>query len=197
MTNRKTETRRPHYVGIDYSMTTPAVCVCYNEKFHFKHCVFFYLTKEKSKLKNEEQFFSPDILNDDFSCDEERFLKIAMWAECMICPPARPKIFIENYSFASKGQVFHIGENTGLLKHRLFVNRLEFELLAPGTIKKFATGKGNAKKPEMLEAFKKETGFDLEAHFDVQHRKNKSPAADIADSYFICALGASGSSKTD
>jgi len=187
------KTTRPFYVGIDYSMTSPAICVCYSEIFNFDQCKFFFLTKEKSKLKNEVQFFSPDLLNDDFSSNEERFLRIACWATTCIVPPSIPKVFIEGYAYAAKGRVFNIGENTGVLKSRLYQANLRYEVLAPGSVKKFATDKGNAKKPEMLEAFLKDTGFDLEQYFDVAKRKNKSPASDIADSYFICKLGASQS----
>lgn len=190
------KTRKPYYVGIDYSMTSPAMTVCYSKEFDPKKCEFFFLTKEKSKLRNKKPFFAPDLLMDEFSCNEERFLRIAMFFESVIVPPAKPIITIEGYSFASKGQVFNIGELTGILKNRLYQANLQFDVVSPGTVKKFATGKGNALKPDMMKAFKEDTGIDLELEFDVSQRKNKSPAADIADSYFICKLGAQENTTT-
>ena len=50
-------------------------------------------------------------------------------------------------------------------------------------LKKFATGKGNARKEAMLEAWKTEPGtFEL-----VQETGN--PASDIVDAYFLCKYG--------
>ena len=71
----------------------------------------------------------------------------------------------------------------GLLKYKLFKNDLRYNLLAPAQVKKFATGKGNANKEKMIEAFKEETGCDLLKIFECNYT---SPVSDIADSYFIC-----------
>lgn len=54
---------------------------------------------------------------------------------------------------------------------------------APQEIKKLATGKGTAKKPDMVEAFLRETGHDLPTLFGVAADKN--PVSDIADAYFV------------
>ena len=70
----------------------------------------------------------------------------------------------------------------GLLKYKLYKNDYHYNLLAPAQVKKFATGKGNANKELMLEAFEKDTGANLKK-FECNFT---SPVSDIADSYFIC-----------
>jgi Holliday junction resolvasome RuvABC endonuclease subunit len=55
--------------------------------------------------------------------------------------------------------------------------------VAPTEVKKFATGKGNAKKDDMLEAFIIQTGVDPRVVLDYY---GETPISDIVDSYFIC-----------
>ena len=51
----------------------------------------------------------------------ERFANLSTWALTIINKLTDPKIFIEGYSFGSKGQaVFQIAENTGLLKYKIY-----------------------------------------------------------------------------
>ena len=54
-------------------------------------------------------------------------------------------------------------------------------------VKKGATGKGNADKDMMYEAFVKETKIDLKKLFDTE--KVGNPISDIVDSYFIQKVG--------
>jgi hypothetical protein len=56
----------------------------------------------------------------------------------------------------------------------------------PTVVKKFASGKGNADKDRMYEAFVKETGAELMKEISPDSKKVASPVSDIVDSYFIC-----------
>ncbi len=47
---------------------------------------------------------------------------------------------LEGYSFGSKGKVFHIAENTGILKYKIHNMGVPLEVIPPTTVKKFATG---------------------------------------------------------
>ena len=94
-----------------------------------------------------------------------------------------PLVKLEDYSFASKGKTFHIAENMGMLKYKFYKLDIPFELIAPSSVKKYATGKGNSNKESMIEAFRETAGFDLLSELDCTYN---SPASDIADSYFIC-----------
>lgn len=98
------------------------------------------------------------------------------------------KVFLEGYAFASKGLVFQIAENTGVLKNKLDIQGIEFQTVAPQAIKKFATGKGNSSKTVVYESFVKETSEDLLKNFQLSNPE-ASPINDIADSYFICKYG--------
>ena len=49
-----------------------------------------------------------------------------------------------------------------------------------------ATGKGNADKKLMYEAFVKETGVPIKDMISPKSGEIKSPISDIVDSYYIC-----------
>lgn len=60
---------------------------------------------------------------------------------------------IEGYSYGSKGRsVFQIGELGGVIRHFLWEYGLPYVEVAPSALKKFATGRGNAGKDEVLAA---------------------------------------------
>ena len=99
-----------------------------------------------------------------------------------------PTIYIEDYSFGSTGRVFHIAENCGILKHKLWEVGYKFTTVPPTVIKKFATGKGNADKQKMYEAFFSETGKNLVQYYS-KTEKLGSPATDIVDSFYIAKYG--------
>ena len=85
----------------------------------------------------------------------------------------------------AKGKVFHIGENCGLLKHKLWKNKIRFETVTPTALKKFATGKGNSDKCIMHAAFHELTKINLMKEMDKESKDCGSPVSDIVDSYFI------------
>jgi len=112
----------------------------------------------------------------------DRYAYISSWAVDIIDTYEADKIMLEDYAYAATGRVFNIGENTGILKYRLR-NKANIVLVTPTEVKKFATGKGNAKKSNMLEAFINKTYVDPREILDY-HGEN--PISDIVDSYFIC-----------
>jgi len=59
--------------------------------------------------------------------------------------------------------------------------------VVPSVVKKGATGKGNADKDMMYNAFVSETNIDLKSIFETE--KVGNPISDIADSYFIQKVG--------
>ena len=83
----------------------------------------------------------------------------------------------------SRGRVFHIAENTGVLKHKIYKAEITFEVVPPSTWKKEVVGKGNADKQYVYESL----GIDLKTTF--KSKSITSPINDIADSYFICEYG--------
>ncbi len=70
-------------------------------------------------------------------------------------------VVIEGYSFGSKGAaVFQIGELGGVIRHTLWSHGTPFAVVPPTTLKKYATGSGVAKKPDMRMALYKRAGID-------------------------------------
>ena len=125
----------------------------------------------------------------------QRFKNISDFALDIISPLLNPQIFIEGYSFGSKGQgLFQIAENCGILKYRLQEQNLSYETVVPSVVKKGATGKGNADKDMMYNAFVSETNIDLKSIFETE--KVGNPISDIADSYFIQKVGYENSIKS-
>lgn len=170
--------------GIDYSITGPAICTYkgFPEDFCFQQCRIFYLTK----TKKYEGYFKPDIrgtLFPEYMTEEERFDQISAWALRKIKPAKN--IILEDYAFAATGRVFNIGENAGLLKHKMWVNKKNFVTIAPTALKKFATGKGNASKDAMYLSFVQETGINLKMVLG-QSEKSQNPSSDIIDAFYLC-----------
>jgi len=188
-------------IGIDYSLSSPGVCVNTSEdEFQYEDCKFYYLTNTKKyegTFKEKIAFGTSAVEyigtpHRPYSSEPERYNNIANWVIDIIKSYEKhPIIQIEDYSFGSTGRVFHIAENLGLLKYKLKMEcGWDYTLLPPSVIKKFATGKGNANKELMLDAFEKDTGTNLAQVFDTT---SKSPVSDVADAYFICKYGESSS----
>jgi Holliday junction resolvasome RuvABC endonuclease subunit len=69
-------------------------------------------------------------------------------------------VVLEGYSYASPNQAHQIGELGGVIRAWLFEHRLPFAVVPPASLKKFATGKGNAPKDAMLAAAIRRFGFE-------------------------------------
>lgn len=181
-------------IGIDYSMTSPAVCVG-QIPFSYDTCKFMFITRNKKFEGNH----TPNIVGlplYEFKDNLERFTRLAditidwiisqsstIWQLTGVTPNS---IGIEGYAFGAKGQVFNIGENTGILKYKLAEKISDdITVFAPSEIKKFATGKGNANKELMYEAFVDETRDNLAQLFEFDPYAGQSPVSDIIDSYYI------------
>ena len=171
-------------VGIDFSLNSPAICVS-TGSFKFEDCYFYYLTSKKKHIGN----MMNNILGTEhieYKNPIERFANLSTWALTIINKLTDPQIFIEGYSYGSKGQaVFQIAENGGILKYRL--KQYDYKILVPSVIKKFATGKGNADKQKMYEQFITDTNTNLMKAFDIPTLNN--PITDIIDAYYIAKAG--------
>ena len=149
--------------GIDYSLRGPAICVHkgeLNEPFRFCGCKFYFLTDTK---KYAQTFLSNihGSVFEEYNHDCERYDTISSWA-ADVCHGS-DQVALEGYAYGAKGRVFHIAENTGVLKYKLFQANIPVEIISPSEVKKKATGKGNADKKAMHIAFMQETGYNLAA----------------------------------
>lgn len=173
-------------IGIDYSMTCPAACL-YGEtpQFWCAHSRVYTLPALSSVRVPDA-----DVIPRADTVARACLAWIQQWTDVR-------EIAIEDYAYSATGRVFHIGEHTGILKYHLYQAGYAVRPIPPTVIKKFATGKGNADKPRMTQAF-------LDAYPDARAWRTaffprtaataspaKSPLADLADAYWIARYAAS------
>ena len=116
-------------MGLDLSLTSTGISI--NEK------TFIITSKLKGAARLSE--ISTIILN---SCLEHQIRCVA----------------IEGYSFASRNSQAHsIGELGGAVRMRLYENGIDYVEIPPTCRAKFATGKGNASKGEVISAVSAKT----------------------------------------
>lgn len=176
------------YFGIDYSMTSPAVCI-YDDsagEFNFKNCQVYYLTQTK---KYEQSFGNVSGYYFEHNNDLERYEIISsFFIDRVLEREPGVIVYLEDYSLGSKGRIFNIAENTGVLKYRFYQFHVQFKTIPPTVIKKFATGKGNANKERMQEVFEQENDIRLKEELNMTE-KQWNPSSDIIDAYYICKYG--------
>ena len=185
----KYQKKQQTIVGIDYSLNSPAICIA-DDNFDFNKCSFHFLTSKKKHIgKFGKNIFGYEYK--EYDTPIERFTNISTWALDIIHKHKSDtaKVFIEGYSFGSKGQaVFQIAENCGILKYRLQMSpSMLYDTIVPSVVKKYASGKGNADKQLMYDSFKEHTKKDLMKMFDMEKLNN--PVTDIVDSYYIAIVG--------
>ena len=195
MVSMKYQKKQQTIVGIDYSLNSPAICIA-GDDFDFDKCSFHFLTSKKKHIgKFGKNIFGYE--HKEYNTPIERFTNISTWALDIIHKHKSDtaKVFIEGYSFGSKGQaVFQIAENCGILKYRLQMSpSILYDTIVPSVVKKHASGKGNADKQLMYDSFKNHTKQDLLKMFDMGKLNN--PVTDIVDSYYIAKVGYENSSS--
>jgi Holliday junction resolvasome RuvABC endonuclease subunit len=174
-------------VGIDYSMTSPAICLSFAENFAWENCKIYYLTAKKKYLGCfADNKIVGEWLYKDWESQQERFHALSNWIMVHLKLDPNIKVYLEDYSLGSTGRVFNIAENTGILKYNLYIQGNKTILMPPSIVKKYATGKGNANKELMYEVFYDETKIDLEK---ILNCSISNPLTDIVDAYFICKYG--------
>lgn len=170
--------------GIDFSLTSPAITVHEGDEWSYDRCTFYFLKAKNPFWSNKYR----GKTYPNWTSAQQRYQRLTEWTLKIMQDHKVEKAYIEDYAFAAKGLVFNIAENTGLMKYGLYASQIPFDLFAPTAIKKFATGKGNAGKSDMIEAFKKDTGISIYEAIGVKDT-NSSPSSDIVDSYWICKYG--------
>ena len=173
--------------GIDYSLTSPAICVHEGDEWKYENCSFYYLV-QKEKNASAQHPFHP-TLYPSYDSDIDRFNNLSNWSLDVLRLHQVTKCFIEGYAFGAVGRVFQIAENAGLLKYRAWVENIALDVYPPTVIKKLATGKGNANKEMMYDAFLAENSVDIRNRVGILNKNQWNPVSDIVDSYYIAKLG--------
>lgn len=192
-------TDKKYIVGIDYSLTSPAITEYYGTEWNYNSGDICHSCLASTERQWTRWAAIPNIIVDkypEYKTDIARYNALADWALHKIIKfNRRPEmIYIEDYAYAATGRVFNIAENMAILKNKLTYAGMRYIMIAPTAIKKFATGKGNANKELMFESFLSDTGRDLETELVV--KRDKNPVSDIVDSYWICKYGYENGNNT-
>lgn len=201
------------YIGIDASIKCTGITIFKDNNYYF----YYYNSDKVAKIRKltEDNFlYNFDIENfridnklkiiedkKDFSDTiyySEKADSIIKIINSYIDTNTEEIIIgLEGYALGGMGMIFNIAEFCGLLKEKLYskINHKNktIYIFKPTNIKKFATGKGNSKKPQMLKAFREINSDTTNKLLDIfninndEYTKNiKSPVEDLIDSYFIC-----------
>lgn len=173
--------------GIDYSLTSPAICIHEGKEWSYDNCTFYYLVNNEKLLEVEDKKYVP-TLYPSFKQDVDRFHLLSEWTMGNILTGRVSAVALEGYAFGAVGRVFQIAENGGLLKFKLWEAAIPVTNFPPTMIKKFAADKGNANKEMMIDAFENETGVDIREKCGIIN-KQWNPISDIVDSYYIAKYG--------
>jgi len=185
--------------GIDYSLTSPAICIYTEEEdggyFDFDRCMLYYLSNNEKQQQLASGCGIGNIKAEPYpkwNTQEERHDVLSSWVISLI--QGCSEVFIEGYAYGVTSNRAPIYENTAILKHKMWKRKMTFKTYPPTVIKKFATSKGNANKELMYEAFVDEllTPIDLKERLTPRAKKVINPISDIVDSYFIAKCGAEG-----
>jgi hypothetical protein len=169
--------------GIDFSLTSPAMTIINDGSIAGLFCM-------RAKKKQAVALGGLITLLEYpiYSTELERYDKLTDLIINAI-PPDIKLAYLEGYAFGpSANMAFSIGECTGLLKYK-FEKKFEFELKTspPTQIKKFATGRGGAKKRDMVDEFivKEFNIYDSFAIIDDGGKDIPKPIDDLVYSYWV------------
>ncbi len=73
-----------------------------------------------------------------------------------------PLILIENFAFGAVNKAHDIGMLHGVIRYGLYRRGIPYLLVAPGQVKKFATGKGNSEKNLVIRAVFQRFGIEAD-----------------------------------
>lgn len=108
--------------------------------------------------------------------DPLRFMKLTKRIRKHLVP-STDRVLIEGFSFGSRGKSTSVMYGIGwCIRMMLEEEHFKWQEAAPTTVKKFGSGKGNAKKEDLVLPVYKKWGFE-------------SSSNDITDAYILARMG--------
>ena len=179
------------YVGIDYSINGPAMCIFDKGKYYF----YFITTRKKliGFIEEGKNYYIESFEYPEWKTREERFDKLSsFFVDCIKKHIARAckahKIMIEGYSFGSEGSSnSSIYENGAIIRHKIHkLGGFNYAEIPPKQLKKYYTGNGNANKFTMYYQFMSEKYLDFCNILGLKiGEKVPNPIQDLVDAYAI------------
>ena len=127
------------YIGIDLSSKTGLVAI----------------NQENKILMAEE-------IQGDSNEDPKRM--VSLTEKILQRLDAKDKIMIEGFSYGSRGRGVSFQFGLGhYVRNELYKYGFDYKIVAPGQLKKFASGKGNTSKDNMILPIYKKWGFEHES----------------------------------
>lgn len=128
----------------------------------------------------EGNVFKSGVIKSKFK-DVKRLMDILVHIQRIVRDYPPKIVVIEGYSFMSKGgRSFSIGELGGLIKAFLYANKMQYAIVAPSSLKKYATAKGTSPKSTI----EKEVYKKWKVEFKTEHEVDAYVLARIG--YRIC-----------
>lgn len=175
--------------GIDLSLSCPALVIVPPTPkpdfiLPFQICEAHYLTN-KVKYAIQKDNINGSLFG-AWENDQERYETIAEWVIAILNAKNIKHVALEDYAYSKHSSITALAENMGILKYFLYKHDISYDLYSPSSIKKCATGKGNAKKEQMRDAFYQDTDYDIQGVFNRKPTdKPASPVNDIIDAYYL------------
>lgn len=174
-------------LGIDYSYTCPAVCVLRDGSSPHWYVNYKKTGKPYPELPDVDWAISVA------SSEVMRYIELAEWVVAITRHEQPDVIVLEDYAFGANGRLTQLSENAGTLKVKLFEHlpHIPLQIVAPTTMKKFATGRGIATKDDVWAAFihRMPEAAPWSTLCHPKAVRIGSPVSDIADAYFLAQYG--------
>ena len=194
------------YAGIDFSISSPAVCINNNGEYHYfslyragkltkKEVIGIEVLRSFKKLNFN--FNKPIVESKNYQLRENNNLIEAEFLTDSIIEFIKNntngniKVGLEGFSYGSSGnRAAELAGYNYILRHKLIKNNFNFSIYSPKTIKATA-GNGNYNKDQIAEAYLKIDDNDELRQF-LNDNKNTlyinnhwiKPLDDLIDSYF-------------
>lgn len=169
-------------VGIDYSKDSPGIVwFDLDKKFEIVSKNYLGFTDVKKDATKNILYYNK---KKDFPNEFEQYIWMRDNVYNTITNNCKPDyVAFEGYAYKAKGRVFNIAEATGVLKLKIYDNKIPMRIYDPNSIKMFSTANGNAGKDLMFETYTKLPESEKFSEIFTEKKHN-----DIIDAYFICKI---------
>lgn len=181
------------FLAADWSMSAPSFALYDTDdgEFSFLNSYHYYLTTTKKHVHKIEDLHVYGDSVPDYSSNEERWDLLSdavMWVFENRAQSHIDYFAIEGYAFGSSASSVHqIAENAAVLKHKIYEQHIPIEVINPSTVKKWYSGKGNAKKDELYKIFVEKENIKLRDYFSLPETQWE-PLAGIVDSWILLSI---------